>query len=175
MQKLTFRATGFLAVWILFVACNGSNSQRFSSKSDSLAFARAVLEQYPETTSGESLSDTVVSQRMLLKPGEGFSPISWEQVLDYGNRYDADPCLKSANGVFYQGFSIDTAGYTRLMNTKSIKGLYLRLGRKPDGDHTIMVLGTGQDGKIINTGETYRAPQDSTNFDSLQPCPDTCP
>ena len=170
MQKNTLFAMLFVAVCILFIACGGNEGKTFSNKTDSMAFAKAVIEQYEnEPRAGRVLADT-------LENGDGFSPISWEQVEDYSKRYDANACLKSADGVIYQGFCIDTAGYNRLLRTKEIKGLYLRLGTKPNGANTIMILGTDQNGKIITTGGSAAvAPKDSTNFDNLNGCPTNCP
>ncbi len=173
MQKKTLFVAAVLAISSSIISCDSTDSKTFSNKNDSVAFARAVLDQYPEASSGRLVSDTTGFP--LPGPGDGFSPISWETVEDYSKRYDADPCLKSPTGVFYQGFSIDTAGYTRLMRTPSIKGLFMRLGKKPDGGYTIMILGTDAEGKIINTASVAGAPKDSTNFDQIPPCPAQCP
>lgn len=174
MQKKLRFAAAVSAVCISLISCDSNDSKTFSSKSDSLAFAKAVMDQYPEERAGRSVRDTTnpVSDP---KPSDGFSPISWATVEAYSKNYDADACLKSPIGQYYQGFSIDTAGYNRLKRTLSIKGLYLRLGKKADGSYTIMVLGTDSNGNIINTGITSMAPLDSTNFDNVRTCPDFCP
>jgi hypothetical protein len=172
MQKFTLNLVILIAISCLLIACGVNTEKTLSTKSDSLAFARAVMDQYKDDSrlAGRMVSDTTENN------GERFSPISWDQVEDYSKRYDVNPCLRSADGVIYQGFSIDTAGYNRLLRTREIKGLYMRLGTKPNGDNTIMILGTDQNGKIINTGSyTAAAPKDSTNFDQVVPCPVECP
>lgn len=172
MQKIALNVAILIAISSFLMSCGGNSEKTLSTKSDSLAFAKAVMEQYKEEPrlAGRMVADTTDNNT------EGFSPITWDQVQDYSKRYDTNPCLKSADGVIYQGFSIDTAGYNRLLRTREIKGLYMRLGTKPNGDNTIMILGTDQNGKIINTGTTTAAaPKDSTNFDQVVPCPSGCP
>lgn len=173
MLKKSVRAALFFAMLAFVASCNSGDSKTFSNKTDSLAFAQAVMDQYPEARSTRMVSDT--STPASSKPGDSFSPISWQTVEDFSKRYDESPGLKSPQGFYYQGYSIDTAGYNRLMKTTSIKGLYLRLGKKPDGDYTIMILGTDANGKIINTEATAASPRDTTNFDNIPPCPDLCP
>ena len=174
MQKKTLYATAIAAVCTLLISCDGNDSKTFATKTDSVAFARAVMEQYPDAGSGR-IADTSFAPVALQGSDSGFSPISWETVEDYSKRYDAAPGLKAPEGYFYQGFSVDTAGYNLLLRSPLIKGIYLRLGQKPDASYTIMVLGLDRNGKIINSGSGLRSPKDSTNFDNVGPCPSDCP
>ena len=158
-------------------SCNGTSSTQFSTKQDSLSFAKAVFLKYPGQ--GNSvLSDTVPPVRSgTSRDTTGMQPISWETVKLYSDYYDKDPQLKAPQGYYYQGFTVDTAGYSTLFKTTAIKGLYLRLGRKPDGAYTVMILGLDANGKRISAGEINRVEGDPAipDFDQLKPCPEYCP
>ncbi len=184
MQKTFIQSLAGLLVTSAFLySCTGNSGQQFSSKEDSVRFARAVMEKYPGEKQGVPLAaDTVPAEKgkdiQAPKP-TGMQPISWETVLQYSESYDKDPQLKSPYGYYYKGFTIDTAGYNMLLKNATIKGLFLRLGKKVDGSYTIMVLGLDQKGGMVYSGGISAkggvALKDSSNFDNLNPCPEVCP
>jgi len=169
-------AAGIAAIYLLS-SCTGTSSTTFSTKEDSIRFAQSVMEKYP----GEQLSastDTVSPAKgRNLRNAQGLTPISWATVVEYESAYDKDPQLKAPEGYYYQGFMIDPSGYDQLLKTPSIKGLYLRLGKKPDGSYTVMLLGLNKDGKIIHSSDSTNLDpgNDETNFDQVPACPQVCP
>jgi hypothetical protein len=158
---------------LFFTGCksNGSESP-FSTKEDSIKFARAVYKLYPKEVRQDA--DT------LIMPGTGVQPIPWDTVLAYQNYYDRDPKIFDPANKPYKGFSIDPNGYNMITANTAIKGLYLRLGRKADGSYTIMLLGTDTAGNILQKKNLEARPAGgdgggSTNFDNTIPCPANCP
>lgn len=183
MQKtFTHSLAGLLITSAFLYSCSGNGGQQFSTKEDSVRFAQAVMQKYPGEKQGVPLfADTVPSGKgkdiQAPKP-TGMQPISWETVIQYSESYDKDPQLKSPYGYYYKGFIVDTAGYDMLLKNASIKGLFLRLGKKADGSYTIMVLGLNEKGAVLNSGGIGlqgRALKDSSNFDNLNTCPEICP
>ncbi|MBK8712701.1 MAG: hypothetical protein IPL97_12640 [Niastella sp.] len=166
-----------VCIFYLFIcieSCQTPQSSAFANKQDSLVFAQSVAKLYPsEVCPPLPANDTTKAIQI--------TSIDWATVLDYEQRYDKDPKLKSPKGEFYQGFSIDAGGWNMIKQEASIKGLYLRLGQKPDLSYTIMLLGTDANGKIINEVIAKDSLQKQfeaeifTNFDNLEPCPATCP
>ncbi|ODT54273.1 MAG: hypothetical protein ABS68_02820 [Niastella sp. SCN 39-18] len=175
MPKITLRAICIIYLFICVESCQSPQSPAFNNKQDSLAFAQSVAKLYPLEVCPPKgpVTDTAKTTKI--------TSISWPTVLDYEQRYDRNPQIKSPGGDYYQGFSIDTEGWSMLQQQTSIKGLYLRLGQKPDLSYTIMLLGTDANGKIINQviakdslQKQYEA-EKFTNFDNLEPCPAFCP
>ncbi len=166
---------------LLFVAsvssgCDSGNStQNINSKEDSLKFARSVLQQYGrESILLTQEQDSAPRSRVL--GTDGMQPITWETYLKYRDYYDKNPLMFNPDKKPYKGYSIDAAGYARLMNNPAIKGIYLRLGRKDDGSYTIMILGTDANGQVLNTSDSLSADGDGdSNFDNILPCPTNCP
>lgn len=175
MFKIKFLSIGIIIFFcvVSFTACNGDGAKQFSTKEDSVSFARSVLEKYPGGIT--SMQDTTPSIAQPFSE-KGMQPISWDTVVSYRNYYDKSPLLFNPLKQPYKGFSIDAAGYTNLLSNPAIKGLYLRLGRKGDGSYTIMVLGTDSEGNILQTGAALPATSQAiSNFDNTIPCPDLCP
>lgn len=176
MQKpFILSLLGICITCSLLYSCAGNSGKQFTTKQDSLSFAQAVMEKYPgqrPAPVSASLQDTAVPQPYVMQP------ITWETVKKYQSNYDSDPQLKTPTGLYYKGFSIDTAGYSTLIRTPAIKSLYLRLGRRDDGSYTVMILGMDAKGNIIHTitgpGTGYEG-DEPTNFDNLPPCPANCP
>ena len=181
MRKLlSVPLLGMSVLCSLLTGCDSNSSQQFATKQDSLLFAKSVLQKYPGEEMGATLQqDTTGPARGRSfrqgGPGEGVQPISWETVLLYQSNYDKDPQIKAPAGYFYQGFTVDSAAYQRIIKTSSIKGLYLRLGKKEDNSYTIMILGLDANGNVMNGKEANRKPGDSTNYDHTDPCPENCP
>ncbi|RYY47983.1 MAG: hypothetical protein EOO06_11595 [Chitinophagaceae bacterium] len=182
MRRVLFGAfPGLLISCILLYSCDGNSSKQFSSKQDSLNFAQAVMQQYPgERVTASTPQDTTAPVRgrtFQAGPG-GVVPIDWATVKLYQSNYDKDPQIKAPQGYYYQGFSLDSAAYQTIIKTPSIKSLYLRLGKKPDGSYTIMVLGLDAKGNVMGGDKSNKADggtNDDTNWDSLKECPDQCP
>jgi hypothetical protein len=173
---------GAFLVCSLLISCDSNSGKQFSSKQDSLSFAQAVMEKYP----GEKVTSTLQQDTSGPAKGRSFQagqdvgvePIDWATVLLYQSNYDKDPQIKSPKGYFYQGFSVDSAAYNEIIKTASIKGLYLRLGKKPDGSYTIMILGLDANGNVMGGNKFNKADGDAngdTNFDNTNPCPENCP
>lgn len=177
MQKSTVLSLlGLCTTCTLLFSCTGNSGKQFSNKQDSLSFAQAVMEKYPgQKPLSSPQRDTTGPDKP--QPYD-MQPISWETVKKYQSNYDSDPQIKTPGGLYYKGFSIDTAGYSTLIKTTAIKSLYLRLGKRDDGSYTIMVLGMDAKGNIIHTitgpGTGYEG-DEPTNFDNLPPCPANCP
>lgn len=174
MIKIRFPGIGIILFFcaVSFNACNGDGAKQFSTKEDSLSFARSVMEKYPVGL--KSMQDSTPAKALPFSQ-TGLQPISWDTVVSYRNYYDKNPLLFNPLKQPYKGFSIDAAGYTNLLSNSAIKGLYLRLGRKGDGAYTIMVLGTDNAGNILQTDAALPATSQAiSNFDNLNPCPDIC-
>lgn len=161
---------------VLLSSCDNDKAGKvFSSKEDSVQFAKTVIKQYPG--SFLEMGDTST----LPTKGKGVQPIPWDTVLAYKDYYDKDPKLFNLQNEAYKGFTIDPAGYSRIMKNARVKGIYLRLGRKVNGEYTIMLLGTDGNGKIISQEELpgqqreVYSPKDTTDYDRLDPCPANCP
>ncbi|MBC7935791.1 MAG: hypothetical protein H7Y86_10615 [Rhizobacter sp.] len=172
---------GLCVVVSLFSGCAENSGKQFSTKQDSLTFARAVMETYGPEQPDAVRYDTVPpvkGRNFQTDPDGGIQPIDWSTVLLYQSNYDKDPQIKSPQGIFYQGFSVDSAAYKAIITTASIKGLYLRLGKKPDGSYTIMILGLDANGNVMGGNKANKAdggPNDDTNWDNTFPCPENCP
>ncbi len=151
---------------LLSIASCTSASQQFTSKEDSLAFAKKVFEAYPEENS--------VIVNYALGDSDKFRAISWDEVNDFKKRYDAKPLIYGADGKPLKGFFIPMQDYSQIQSKAAIKGLYLRLAKRPDNSFTIMVLGLNEKGDVMD-GTQQRAVADTTNFDFVPPCPDHCP
>jgi hypothetical protein len=176
MQKSTVLSLlGLSITCTVLYSCTGNSGKQFSNKQDSLSFAQAVMQKYPGQKPLPSVErDTTGPDKP--QPYE-MQPISWETVKKYQYNYDNDPQLRTPGGLYYKGFSIDTAGYAMLLKTTEIRSLYLRLGKRDDGSYTIMVLGMDAKGNIIHTitPQTGLGGDEPTNFDNLPPCPANCP
>ncbi|MFT3979691.1 MAG: hypothetical protein QM687_04420 [Ferruginibacter sp.] len=160
---------------LLLYGCGQNDTKPLETKEDSLVFARSIMDKYPqEGLHQQKPADTIPGGKGGTAEKYGFSPISWSTAQSYMANYDKDPQLKSPYGYYYQGFCVDTAGMIILRQTKEIKGLFLRIGKKDNGEYTVMVLGTNASGKIIDTLSKDGDPK-GTNFDALDPCPNTCP
>jgi hypothetical protein len=160
----------FLLSGALLQACTEQGSTTFKSKEDSIRFARSVLANYPD-----ALSDTSRPSVAPQGPGQGVAPINNQLMRAYFRLYDADPKLFTPGGQPYQGFGIDTAGWKSIKNNPKIFGLFMRLGRKPDSSYTIVLQGLDARGRIINNGLKDGAPKDTTNYDQVLDCPNSCP
>lgn len=144
------------------------------TKTDSVQFAKAVYALYPTEVVQAPILDTLAPS---ITDKEGVMPIPWDTVLAYKQFYAKNPQLYNPSKQPYEGFSIDPNGYRMIKENELIKGLYLCLGRKGDGAYTIMLLGTDENGYLINKGKTQGRlanPKDSTNFDNVVPCPEQC-
>lgn len=184
MRKfLSVSLLGTFLVCSLFIGCDSNSGKQFASKQDSLSFAQAVMEKYPGEKAGDSFQQDTsgpAKGRTFQQAGstEGVQPISWDTVLMYQANYDKDPQMKSPKGYYYQGFSVDSAAYQSIIKTPSIKGLYLRLGKKTDGSYTIMLLGLDAKGNVMGGNKSNKADggaNGDTNFDNTNPCPENCP
>lgn len=171
---------GAFLVCSLLSSCNGTADKQFSSKQDSLSFAQAVMAKYPEanaSASADTLSPAGAVKGRTFQTG-GMEPVNWATVLLYQSNYDKDPQLKSPQGYYYQGYLIDSAAYQKIIKTPSIKSLYCRLGKKPDGSYTILILGLDANGNVMGGNKANKADggaAEDTNYDNSQPCPQNCP
>jgi hypothetical protein len=164
--------TAMAAITMLFTytSCTTGGGTGFTSKEDSMKFAQAYFDKYPEENSVKvKYGDTV--------PMRSLQPITWAQETKYSLSYDKKPLIYSPTGVPLQGFFVDTTGYAMIQANKAIKGLYLRFGKKDDGSFTIMLLGTDSNNKLIKDsvktgGYGGGIP---SNFDNTPSCPNFCP
>ncbi len=165
-----------LVVAFATAGCNsGDSTQSFNSKNDSLQFARSVLQQYGRESVLQSQEQDSVPRARVMGV-DSMQPITWKTYLKYKDYYDQNPLIFNPDRKAYKGYTIDAAGYTRLMNNPAIKGLYLRLGRRDDGSYTIMILGTDANGEVLITSDSLRTDGDGdSNFDNILPCPINCP
>lgn len=164
----TLTAVAGLCILLTYSSCT-SGGGGFTTKEDSLRFAKAYFKKYPDensvTTKLQS-ADSIVAR--------GFGPISWDQVLDYKKNYDKNPIIYGPDGVALHGFTIDSTGYRLIQRSRQIRGLYLRFGRKVDGVFTIMVLGMDSKGNVIKDSSLLEGDENS-DFDNVPKCPMDCP
>lgn len=173
LRKITLLCVIILAGLLFITGCNQPGSN-FTTKEDSLNFAKAYFDQYPEENSVKTKlkSDTGSATAV--------QPISWEEVLRYRDQYDKQPLIYNLKGEALKGFAVDANGYNQIKMNNNIRGLYLRLARKDDGTFTIMLLGTDDKGNVIgdNTQTQLKSATDSSkdsDFDYVDPCPANCP
>lgn len=176
MKKSIFACSAALLCFIFFqTSCTRQKGGgNFTNKADSIQFAKAVYALYPDEVVPSPVFDTLTPP---ITEKEGVMPIPWDTVVAYKNYYAKNPQLFNPLKQPYQGFSIDPNGFDMIKRNDLIKGLYLCLGRKGDGAYTIMLLGTDENGSLINKGFTQGKlanPKDSTNFDNVVPCPQQC-
>ncbi|MES2894022.1 MAG: hypothetical protein V4725_18525 [Bacteroidota bacterium] len=173
MQKHFHYLMGILLLGACVISCTQqSSTNNFTSKEDSVKFARAVYNLYAEDVEQVEIDTS-------RGPGKkGVHPIPWDTVKAYQDYYDRDPKLFTSNNQPYKGFSIDANGYKWITKNKAIEAIYLRLGRKGDGSYTVMMLGTDSSGRILHTKTVETSDPtkaDPTNFDNAVPCPTDCP
>ncbi|MDB5201870.1 MAG: hypothetical protein JWQ27_1279 [Ferruginibacter sp.] len=171
-NKLQSRAGLFLL--LLLAACTQNHSVSFSTAQDSISFARAVMEKYPLGASPRSQAKLTRDTTRI--DDKGTRPIAWSDVISFKDYYDKDPVLTNPSGQPYHGWMVSPEGYARIKAIPEIEALYLRMGRKPDGSYTIMLLGMDGKGNVLNVGKDTLLgnPKDSTNYDFNEPCPNTC-
>lgn len=160
---------------ILAVGCNETSSSKMQTQSDSLEFARKIIEMYPDSTvatapltartSRAPLGDTSIDL-------SGFLP--WDSVIKFKDNYDKDPFVIPGVTKGYFGFMVSKETYRAMLDNTNIEGLYLRFGRKSDGNYTIMLLGTNAAGNLIEFSNEQAAGAHG-NFDNTLPCPSNCP
>ena len=173
MRLLTALAGILLLCFMLtYTSCTNGAGTTFRTKEDSLAFAKTYFEKYP----GEnSVRVKYGNEDTLMK---GIKPITWATVKTYQSNYDKNPFILSPTGVPLNGFTVDSTGYAKLLNSKKIKGLYLRFGVKVDGAFTIMILGTDAKGNVMKDTINIKGgvgDGTGTNYDDTPPCPTACP
>ena len=160
---------------ILAVGCNETSTSKMQTKTDSLEFARKVMEMYPDSalatpirsarTSRAAVGDTTIDL-------SGYLP--WDSVIKYKDNYDKDPFVIPGVPKGYFGFMMNKQTYRAILDNANIEGLYLRFGRKSDGTYTIMILGTDAEGKLLEFSNEQAGGAHS-NFDNTLPCPSNCP
>lgn len=160
---------------IMAVGCNETSTSKLQTKTDSLEFARKVMEMYPDSTvataprmartSRAAVGDTSVDLT-------GYLP--WDSILKYRDNYDKEPFVIPGVSKGYFGFMVSKETYRAMLNNPKIEGLYLRFGKRSDGNYTIMILGTDASGNLIEFSSESAAGGQS-NFDNLTPCPNACP
>lgn len=174
-MKRIFAIAGAVCITgLVFTTGCQQPGKAFTTKEDSLNFAKAYFNQYPEENS--------VKTKLKSDSGSASAvqPLNWAEVLRYRDQYDKQPLIYNIKGDALKGFSVDANGYNQIKSNSFIKGLYLRLGRKDDGTFTIMLLGTDGNGKVLgeNQQTQRKALKDSTeqtDYDNVEPCPANCP
>jgi hypothetical protein len=147
------------------LSCNeGGGSSSMKTKEDSLAFARAVMERYPERATSRAMMMAADSSGEIAPP-----EIAWDSVVKYRDRYDKNPFALEAAEKPINGYVVDESTYALITGNPDIKSLFLAFGRKADESHTIMLLGLDADGKMISDDAKH------ANYDYSSPCPDRCP
>ncbi|MCP9752558.1 hypothetical protein [Ferruginibacter sp. HRS2-29] len=163
-------AIAAIAVLFTYTSCTTGGGGGFTSKEDSMKFAQAYFDKYPEENSVKvKYGDTL--------PMKSLQPITWVEETRYSKSYDKKPLIYSPTGVALQGFFVDSSGFAQVLANKAIKGLYLRFGKKDDGSFTIMLLGTDGNNKLIKDsvkGGGYGGDIPS-NYDNTPSCPNHCP
>lgn len=174
-MKYSISFLGMVAITgLIFISSCKQQGSAFNNREDSLKFAKAYFDQYPEDN----------SVKTLLKSDSGSSsavqPLNWEEVLRFREQYDKHPLIYNLKGEALKGFMVEAIGYDKIKMNNNIKGLYLRFARRDNGAFSIMLLGTDEKGNVI--GENQRAQKKSakdsaedSDFDNLEPCPIDCP
>ena len=159
---------------LLFISSCKQSGSTFNNKVDSLSFAKAYFDKYPE--------ENKVKTKLKSDTGSATAvqPINWEEVLRFRTQYDKSPLIYNLKEEALKGFSVDANGFAQLRNNAKIMGLYLRLARRDDGSFTIMILGTDEKGNVLEANQQthMKSAKDSTeysDFDNLEPCPADCP
>jgi len=162
----------FIVTSILTTSCNlFSSNQAFTTKEDSLIFARKVYAKYYNADQSVVVKfDSVPAQYA----GQKTHPIDWDTVRHYRALYDQHPLLLMPDGTPYRGFKLDSSGFKMLKSSKYYE-LYIRLGRKDDQTYTFMILPIDKDGKLVQRSPRSVKTDPNDNYDHLDPCPENCP
>lgn len=154
-----------ISMIFVITACNNqSESTCFKTREDSLAFAKLVMEKYPDTLPKEEMKIWVSQENKIAAAG----PISWATVEAYSASHDSSPLFR-IGGQTVKGLMVDATGlnYVRGLSAANYSKLYLRFGKKPDGSYTVIILPVKTNGEIEKI--------DNRNYDHLDPCPTSCP
>jgi len=170
MTGTNFFSLCLLVVTGLFIlhSCNNKQaSQSFATKTEALHFADSIYASYPGVTRASVATFT---------RKDTLTPIDWDVVIQYSRNYDDSPLLKKPDMTPYKGFLIDSAGYALLVRKHNkYKQVYLRFGRRSNGEYTIMVLPMAADSIIHRGRRNPNKATDNNNYDHLDPCPEQCP
>lgn len=166
MKKII--STLSLVTLLFLAACNNGEDQVcFKTQEDSLKFARAVMSKYADSLAkNESINWVDASQKMAAAPLA--APLPWDSVVKYANAHDASPLFR-IGGNPTKGLMVDENGlnYVRGLDQRNYTKLYLRFGKKSNGDYTVILLPVKPNGEIEKI--------DNRNYDHLDPCPSSCP
>ena len=169
----------FLAGIAVISGCQQPNQQKSNeplTRNDSIAIARAIKEDYPDSANNERMARSM--------PESAASPldvdikppaIQWEDVLAYKAKYDAAPVMRNSSGDAIKGFMVNEETYRYLLANKDIKGLYIRLAKNPANDYTLLLLGTDETGRLLVTSKGQEVSSLYANFNYLGQCPSLCP
>ena len=172
MKKALFLCWIFFCLVVLLIntGCNNnSNNDCFKTQKDSIEFVKKVMNVYPnEFPSVKTESTKNIPKDVSAFSAVPFQGITWQTVMDYSTAHDSAP-LMAIGGVVVKGLMIDENGLTTIRGLRSqIKKIYLRFGRKSNGDYTIMLLPVDDSGNVNKTDGL-------NNYDHLDPCPTYCP
>jgi hypothetical protein len=99
--------------------------------------------------------------------------ISFSTVMSYRDAYNQHPIMRDPQtNLIVKGFTIDAKGVQIIRDSLRYRQIYIRLGRKPNGHYTMMLLPLDANGNLVQNGTN---PGVGANYDNLEPCPDECP
>jgi len=169
----------FLAGIAVISGCQQPNQQKSNeplTRNDSIAIAKAIKEDYPDSVNNERMARAMPESDaspldVNIKP----PAIQWEDVLAYKAKYDAAPVMRNSSGDAIKGFMVNEETYRYLLANKEIKGLYIRLAKNPANDYTLLLLGTDEKGRLLVTSKEQEVSSLYANFNYLGECPSGCP
>lgn len=173
MKKILFLLIpGFI---LLLIGCNNETSTKteFKTKKDSIQFAKAILQIYPEAQEPQKAGFGDGSQQALSI--DKMKPIAWTRLKSFAGNYDKIPFLKNV-----QGFFIDANGLESLRRNNAYNQLYVRFGKHTDdeninNDYTIMFIPLKADSTVLHKGDVNVAIDANNNYNYVDPCPVVCP
>jgi hypothetical protein len=156
----------------LLAACNetGASGPKdcFKNQKDSIDFAKAVYEKYKIAEAAKVVS--FVDDHLKITQSQ---PVHWDTISKYAVNYDKAPILTKPDKTAYKGFILNSASFTQFKDNVSCAQLYFRLGKKDNGEYTIMVLPMDANNAILQN--RVLPPNQNLNHDHLDPCPTVCP
>jgi hypothetical protein len=169
----------FLAGIAVISGCQQPNQQKSNeplTRNDSIAIARAIKEDYPDSANNERMARSMPESAASPLDADIKPPaIQWEDVLAYKAKYDAAPVMRNSSGDAIKGFMVNEETYRYLLANKDIKGLYIRLAKNPANDYTLLLLGTDETGRLLVTSKEQEVSSSYANFNYLGTCPTLCP
>lgn len=165
---MTFTIASMLFLSLFFISCDQGAGSISLTNTDSSNIALAYLKAHSNESNIQALAKTTFQDTTQKKfSAAAWAPLPWSTVENYSFNHDQSPLMVS-QGNIVKGLMIDATGLSAVRALPAtVKKIYLRFGKKPTGEYTIMVLPVDGNNNVRKS--------DNMNYDHLDPCPTYCP